>query len=219
MSGSGRINIAGLLCSSASSAVILGGIAWGLVVSQAPHSTGATSRPLIFKLIPRKGSDADAKIVTASRDPGAVDAAITRPAMTSAPARPGAARPVSAPAFIETAAASTAEAKSPGAIDAGLLNDYQRRLNELITLNARYPGDARRLRLAGATQLALGLDRTGQVLGSRVQQSSGSDMLDNAALDALDRAQPPPPIPAGLPVHLDFVVEIDASTASALAAR
>ncbi|WP_245968232.1 energy transducer TonB [Hephaestia caeni] len=91
------------------------------------------------------------------------------------------------------------------------LDEYQRRLYEVVARHSRYPSEAKRLRLAGVTYLAFRLDRRGKVLESWVQRSSGSEMLDNAALAALDRAQPLPPIPPSLPARMDFVIEIDSS--------
>ncbi|MGI9377599.1 MAG: TonB C-terminal domain-containing protein, partial [Tsuneonella suprasediminis] len=41
--------------------------------------------------------------------------------------------------------------------------------------------------------------------------SSGSALLDEAVLAALESAQPLPPIPSSLPARLDFIIEIDSS--------
>lgn len=91
------------------------------------------------------------------------------------------------------------------------LDEYQRRLYEIVARHSRYPGEAKQLRLAGITYLAFRLDRKGNVLESWVHRSSGSVLLDNAALSALDRSRPLPPIPASLPARMDFVIEIDSS--------
>lgn len=91
------------------------------------------------------------------------------------------------------------------------LSDYQRRLHEIVARHSRYPGEAKQLRLAGITHLAFRLDRNGNVLESWVHRSSGSALLDNAALLALQKSRPLPPIPASLPARMDFVIEIDSS--------
>ncbi|TGX48755.1 energy transducer TonB [Sphingomonas gei] len=90
-------------------------------------------------------------------------------------------------------------------------SDYQRRLYQALAAVSRYPAEARRLSLSGVTRLAFKIDRPGKVLDSWIQDSSGSELLDNAALEALERAQPLPPIPASLPSRMDFVIEIDLS--------
>ncbi|HEX7853255.1 MAG TPA: TonB family protein [Sphingobium sp.] len=97
------------------------------------------------------------------------------------------------------------------------LSDYQRHLYDEVARHSRYPAEAKRLHLAGVTHLAFRLDRLGHLLESWVQESSGSEILDNAALDALQRAQPLSPIPPSLPAHMEFVIEIDASLLQQLA--
>ncbi|MEJ2459763.1 MAG: TonB family protein [Novosphingobium sp.] len=91
------------------------------------------------------------------------------------------------------------------------LNDYQRLLYEIVARHSRYPSEAGKLRLAGVTCLAFRLDRNGNVLDRWIEHSSGSALLDKAALAALERAQPLPPIPPSLPARLDFIIEIDSS--------
>ncbi|MGI9377546.1 MAG: energy transducer TonB, partial [Tsuneonella suprasediminis] len=54
------------------------------------------------------------------------------------------------------------------------LNDYQRRLYEIVARHSRYPSEAGKLRLAGVTCLAFRLDRNGKVLDSWIEHSSGS---------------------------------------------
>ncbi|MEP9360967.1 TonB family protein [Sphingomonas sp. KR3-1] len=108
--------------------------------------------------------------------------------------------------------------KAPGdaerehsAVSPSQFSDYQRRLYEAVANSSRYPAEARRLNLSGVTRLAFKVDRDGKVLDSWIQESSGSELLDDAALAALDRAQPLPPLPAGLPSQQGFVIEIDLS--------
>lgn len=80
-----------------------------------------------------------------------------------------------------------------------LSSDYQRRLLAHIEPFKRYPELANRGGVRGTVQLVFQLDRDGRVLGLWVAKSSGSDLLDMAAIDTVRRATPLPPIPAGLP--------------------
>jgi protein TonB len=66
----------------------------------------------------------------------------------------------------------------------------------LLERNKRYPADARNAR--GIAQVAFSLDRKGQVVSSVILASSGSDALDRAALELIQRAQPFPPPPSAL---------------------
>lgn len=72
-----------------------------------------------------------------------------------------------------------------GSTTASGFSDYQRRLYASLARGSRYPAEARYLHLAGVTQLAFRIDRSGTVLESWIRESSGSELLDSAALEAL----------------------------------
>jgi len=64
--------------------------------------------------------------------------------------------------------------------------------------------------LSGTVLIGFTISPTGQVLMREVKKSSGSQVLDDAALTALDRATPFPPMPRGLahgPLKLQVPVE------------
>jgi len=60
----------------------------------------------------------------------------------------------------------------------------------------RYPREARSQRLRGEVQVAFTVSGSGGVGGVRIARSSGSPVLDKAALETVQRAAPFPPIPA-----------------------
>jgi periplasmic protein TonB len=64
--------------------------------------------------------------------------------------------------------------------------------------------------LSGTVLIGFTISPSGQVLMREVKKSSGSQVLDDAALTALDRATPFPPMPRGLahgPLKLQVPVE------------
>jgi protein TonB len=61
-----------------------------------------------------------------------------------------------------------------------------------------YPNAARRDRLTGTATVSFTLNGAGNVTAVRVVRSSGQPILDQAAIEMVQRASPFPPIPAGL---------------------
>ena len=61
--------------------------------------------------------------------------------------------------------------------------------------NLNYPDEARRRRLGGKVVITVGVRRVGSVESSRVLVSSGTPVLDAAALRVVQLAQPFPPLP------------------------
>ena len=215
MPGPNRINICGLMCSCVAQGAILGGLFFsGWSTPARVLDRRVSSRPMVVELIPL---DAEGESQNAMAAPSPVARQLPAVGAGTARARPVAvAEPVKlveVATIKRIAVPSLAEAGGAAAAGSGAeLTDYQRRLYEIVARNSRYPGEAKRLRLAGVTHLAFRLDRLGNVLDSWVQKSSGSDVLDEAALEALKRSQPLPPIPPGLPSRMEFVIEIDSST-------
>lgn len=73
----------------------------------------------------------------------------------------------------------------------------------------RYPNAARARRQEGVVQLRVSLARDGSLLALSLEHSSGSALLDQAALDTFRRAAPLPKVPdeRAVPVELSFPVE------------
>lgn len=178
-----------------------------------------SSKPLVVELIPLDGqrisrnSVATPSLQKRQLPSVGVGAARARPSLAMEPVK-FASGPVS---HSLPAASPAIGGGAPAAASRAEFDEYQHRLYEIVAHNSRYPGEAKRLRLSGITHLAFRVDRLGNVLDSWVQESSGSEMLDDAALDALRRSQPLPPIPPSLPSRMDFVIEIDSSLLQRLA--
>lgn len=113
-------------------------------------------------------------------------------------------RPALATASIERAVApnlsaiQTAASKPPS----DTLVRFQQALMRHIERFERYPGAARRDRLQGTVQVAFVMGRDGKVLNAWVLSSSGQNVLDLEAIEALRRAEPLPNIPGELPGQL-----------------
>jgi len=61
--------------------------------------------------------------------------------------------------------------------------------------NLNYPDEARQRRLGGQVVISVGVRRDGSVESSRILRSSGTPLLDEAALRVVKLAQPFPPLP------------------------
>lgn len=77
------------------------------------------------------------------------------------------------------------------------LESYARKLARHVAQYKYYPHSARRSRLQGKIIVAFTLNAHGFLYDSRIVQSSGHPLLDDAALETLRRAQPFPPPPEG----------------------
>ncbi|MES2021794.1 MAG: energy transducer TonB [Pseudomonadota bacterium] len=210
-----RINYLSLFCSCVGHAAIVGGILYGLSDFREERvGLKRSTQPLVVELIPIDHMS-DAK--TGGAAPNHDEAPAVVPRQGTAPlSRPTKSlaepiRLVSKPGDAVGTMLAPEGAGEHGSTTAADFSEYQRRLYASLARGSRYPAEARRLHLAGVTQLAFRIDRAGTVLESWIQESSGSELLDNAALEALTRAQPLPPIPAGLPARMEFVIEIDLS--------
>lgn len=73
----------------------------------------------------------------------------------------------------------------------------------------RYPAAARARRHEGVAYVTFRMNRAGTVLSADIVRSSGSAMLDRAALDTLRRAQPLPKIPDDRPDTLELSVPVE----------
>ena len=75
-----------------------------------------------------------------------------------------------------------------------------------------YPTALKKRKQQGVVVVAFTIDRSGTVLVSSVQHSSGYPLLDRAALDMLDRASPLPSMPESMPQEsLNLAVPVEYS--------
>jgi protein TonB len=96
--------------------------------------------------------------------------------------------------------ARRAVAPAPGAahLDPHAVASWQSRLLARLERYKRYPNEAQARGEHGTARLAFSVDRRGGVHGVRILRSSGSALLDRAALALPRRAAPLPPPPTDL---------------------
>ena len=107
-------------------------------------------------------------------------------------------------------AAPPAPTLPPGPVEASPSHDsWEGRVMARLERYRRYPSAARSHRQQGVAWVNATLDRDGQLLALRLQQSSGHPLLDEAAIATFHRAAPLPRVPAdrGVPLQLQFPVE------------
>jgi len=106
----------------------------------------------------------------------------------------------------QTVLAETASLSQP----AGPPPDYIGLIRARLEQVKRYPPEARRERQEGTVTMRFTLDRSGRVLSSHIQRSSGAVDLDEEATQMVDRAAPFPPFPRSLERStLDLMVPIE----------
>ena len=76
---------------------------------------------------------------------------------------------------------------------------WQKSLHLHLNKNKKYPTEARNKAVQGVVTVTFMLDRTGKLVSSSVTKSSGSTLLDEEALAALERASPFPAPPDEYP--------------------
>lgn len=107
------------------------------------------------------------------------------------------------------AARAVAPAPGAGARDRHALPNWTSQLVARLERYKRYPAAAQARGEHGVARLAFSVDRSGRVHDARILRSSGSVLLDRATLALVQRAQPLPPPPAGVPgARIPIVVPI-----------
>lgn len=80
--------------------------------------------------------------------------------------------------------------------DAHAWKTYSALLSAHFKKHKVYPEMAKRLKLSGTVWIAMEIRRDGHILSAEIVQSSNHPLLDNAALDAVWRANPVPSFPS-----------------------
>jgi protein TonB len=127
------------------------------------------------------------------------------------PEPPAEARPQTAQPSVEVPQPSPAP-PTPGASvkTTPAVSRWESALIAHIARFKRYPSEARARGEQGITVVAFTIDRDGWIRNTRIVQSSGSQTLDQASLDMLQRAQPMPHPPAQVSNNdLSFRVPVD----------
>lgn len=129
--------------------------------------------------------------------PRAAKAAPPKPAAPAVePAvEPARAQPVESAPAAEAPVAVQSPAPAP---DPALEDGYRVRIRQAVDEHKHYPRMARRLGLDGRVVVAFTVEADGRLAGVRVVESSGSELLDEAALEAVRKAAPFPSFPAGI---------------------
>ncbi len=86
---------------------------------------------------------------------------------------------------------------------------FQRELYFHIAQFHYYPDAARASDAHGTAEVLFSMDRQGHILDATLKASSGSALLDQAALDTVRRAQPLPAIPSNLPNRLTILLPVE----------
>lgn len=89
------------------------------------------------------------------------------------------------------------------AVEAAYLQSWRRKVETVGNLN--YPAEARRQNLEGDLQVLVEIDAAGTLLNVRIIESSGSDVLDQAALRIVRLAAPYLPFPDSLRNEVDVL--------------
>jgi protein TonB len=108
-------------------------------------------------------------------------------------------------------AAAHRAARQPAVAIGGVASAFQSELLAHIEQYRLYPTAAVPGRLEGVVQVLFAMDRDGEVTGVWVKTGSGYDVLDEAAMKTVWRAEPLPPIPPGLPSPLTVMLPVSFS--------
>lgn len=91
-------------------------------------------------------------------------------------------------------------------------SQYLRELMAWLARHRVYPAEAKKQKLEGVVQVRFAIDRDGRLLSATVHRSAGAELLDQAALDVLRRAEPMPKFPKALArSRLNVTLPIDFS--------
>lgn len=127
---------------------------------------------------------------------------VEQPPVELAPSEPAEVKPVVkaplAPVQAPVAAMPPVPKSIVPATDPAVEDAYRARIRQAVDAHKIYPRLARRMGEEGRVVLAFVIEADGRLVGVRVVESSGSELLDEAALGAVREAAPFPAFPAGV---------------------
>lgn len=177
-------------------------------VAEAPLPPAQKAKPMAEqKPIAKAESKPQARPVktAAQSEPKAIPADTAVAALEAAVPSPHAA-PGPAPAAPQQAAVPVVAPRATVAPP----SDYVGLLRQQLERNKVYPRTAQQRRQQGSAMVRIAIDRGGQVLSFKIEQSSGYELLDREVVAMVQRASPLPPIPAGLELdRLEVVVPVE----------
>ena len=168
-----------------------------------PKAERAEARPVLAAPQPARPVVRQAPAASPATPPEAASLPVAPPAMpTEVAAAPRAADVASVPP------ATTPRPTAPRA-SAEALDSYRRQLTDLFAREHEYPRVAAMRGWEGEVRLRLRVARRGQLLGVRVDRSSGFEVLDQDALALLEGHGSLPPLPDALELaEIEVVVPI-----------
>jgi periplasmic protein TonB len=84
---------------------------------------------------------------------------------------------------------------------------WEKALTSHLNRHKRYPDGARARKVQGSATVVFTIDRDGNVLETRIAKSSGSSLLDEAALAVVRRASPVPSPPPSVGLSLKLPIQ------------
>ena len=89
-----------------------------------------------------------------------------------------------------------------------ITSNYKGRLVSHLRRYKHYPLNAREQKITGSPRVSFTINASGRVVRARIAKSSGSSILDKAALTSVRKASPFPAIPKGGPKTLSITVPL-----------
>jgi protein TonB len=164
-----------------------------------------TPRPVISTPLPGPGpGPAVARAAEVAAAPALPDEPFAAAPAGSASGASAARRGEARPAAASPGAGST---RSGSGADTGTLDQYRLALIGVARRYKRYPAQAMDKGWQGRVEIRLVVGANGAIQSSLVKASSGYEILDNQALDMVNKAKPLTPIPAAL-WGREFTVDI-----------
>lgn len=90
--------------------------------------------------------------------------------------------------------------------ESALWDGYKKKLNAHFKSHRHYPEMAQRLKLAGTVVVSVEIQQNGEVLSVQLEQSSGIEILDEAAISSAKAASPAPAFPKGVTAQVQKVL-------------